>query len=264
LEVLFGEARFAPVLSSVADLVQRWDAELGGGNAVVRCKQGCGEIYCSEACRDAHFSHSHNLLCTGPVDREDHPLLRFKYHALEHADTLLLAAQVMSHLINRAMASGGGAAVIQGIMAEMLGFCHAPFREACRAPPGRDKDTEFLAHTDAVVNEAARLLHEALSIHAPIESATLFANGAGFFSEVLGLFEYNNIDIEVESPIGPFLLRQAQALVGASATNPQAAAHLTVLERLLKEKEWVMKCVWGEETTGIYPDDVVAEEIELL
>ena len=25
---------------------------------------------------------------------QDHPLLRFKYHALEHADTLLLAAQV--------------------------------------------------------------------------------------------------------------------------------------------------------------------------
>ena len=45
-----------------------------------------------EACRDAHFQQCHNLLCVGPLRAED-PLLRFKYHALEHADTLLLAAQ---------------------------------------------------------------------------------------------------------------------------------------------------------------------------
>lgn len=148
---------------------------------------------------------------------------------------------------------------MRGLMTELFGFCHAPFREACRAPPGRDKDQEFLVHTDNVVTEAARLLHAALEIHAPVESAVLFENGAAFFSEVLGLFEYNNIDIEVNSPIGPFILRQAQALVAAAAANPQAANDVVVLERLLREKEWVMRCVWGEETTGIYGDDAADE-----
>eukprot|EP00931_Biecheleriopsis_adriatica_P017905 TRINITY_DN12691_c0_g1_i1.p1 TRINITY_DN12691_c0_g1~~TRINITY_DN12691_c0_g1_i1.p1 ORF type:complete len:488 (-),score=122.30 TRINITY_DN12691_c0_g1_i1:23-1486(-) len=250
LEVLFGEARFAPLLASLGDMPRRWQEAAGeGSGTLVRCTQGCGEIYCSEACRDMHFQHSHNLLCVGPL-QEDHPLLRFKYHALEHADTLLLAAQVFAFLINRAKASGGGSEVMQNLMKELLCFCHAPFREACRPPPGRPKDAEFFAHTDGLVNEAASLLRAALEPHAPVEVATLFQGGPAFFSEVLGLFEYNNIDVEVASPLGPLFLGRAQALAASGS------AELQQLEALLREKEWVMRCVWGEETTGIFGDEV--------
>ncbi|CAE8646434.1 unnamed protein product, partial [Polarella glacialis] len=256
LEVIFGEARFAPLLAALGGLPQRWQESAGAGSgSAVRCAQGCGEIYCSEACRDAHLQHSHNLLCTGPLDREDHPLLQFKYHALEHADTLLLAAQVFAFLINRAKATGGGAQATETLMRELLCFCHAPFREACRAPPGRAKDAEFYAHTDGVVNHAAGLLRAALEPHAPQEVAALFQGGNLFFSEVLGMFEYNNIDVEVASPLGAIFISRAQALVAASTSDPQAAAELQQLEALVREKEWVMRCVWGEETTGIYGDD---------
>lgn len=255
LEVLFGESRFAPLLTALGDLPSRWQESCGEGQAaVVRCKQGCGEIYCSEACRDMHFQHSHNLLCVGPLTTEDHPLLRFKYHALEHADTLLLAAQVFAFLINRAKAAGGGAEVMQGLMQELLCFCHAPFREACRPPPGRSKDAEFYAHADGLVNEAAALLRAALEPHAPKEVGALFATGPSFFAEVLGLFEYNNIDLEVQSPVGPLLQNRAKALA-PHISNPQALAELKQLEALLREKEWVMRCIWGEETTGIFGDE---------
>merc|ERR1712232_899005 len=148
--------------------------------------QGCGELYCSEHCRDAHFRHSHNLLCVGPISNEDHPLIRFKYHALEHADTLMLAAQVMAFLVNRAQAAGGGPDVMRGLMMELLGFCHAPFRDACRAPPGRGKDVEFLHHTDTLISEAASLLKAAFDARAPAESAALFEAGPAFLSELLG------------------------------------------------------------------------------
>ncbi|CAE7359406.1 GPX3 [Symbiodinium sp. CCMP2456] len=255
LEVLFGESRFAPLLTALGDLPSRWQESCGEGQAaVVRCKQGCGELYCSEACRDMHFQHSHNLLCVGPLTTEDHPLLRFKYHALEHADTLLLAAQVFAFLINRAKAAGGGAEVMQGLMQELLCFCHAPFREACRPPPGRSKDTEFYAHADGLVSEAAALLRAALEPHAPNEVGALFATGPNFFAEVLGLFEYNNIDLEVQSPMGPLLQNRAKALA-PHISNPQALAELKQLEALLREKEWVMRCIWGEETTGIFGDE---------
>lgn len=218
---------------------------------MVRCAQGCGELYCSEACRDAHFQQSHNLLCVGPLTAED-PLLRFKYHALEHADTLLLAAQVFAYLINRAKAAGGGAEVTHNLMQELLCFCHAPFRDACRAPPGRAKDAEFYAHTDGLVNEAAALLKAALEPRAPAEVAALFQAGPAFFSEVLGLFEYNNIDLEVSSPLGELLLQRAKTLL---VMGPEAHPELLQMEALLREKEWVMRCVWGEETTGIFCDD---------
>jgi len=255
LEVLFGESRFAPLLTALGDLPSRWQESSGEGQAsVVRCKQGCGELYCSEACRDMHFQHSHNLLCVGPLTTEDHPLLRFKYHALEHADTLLLAAQVFAFLINRAKAAGGGAEVTQGLMQELLCFCHAPFREACRPPPGRSKDAEFYAHADGLVSEAAALLRAALEPHAPAEVGALFASGPNFFAEVLGLFEYNNIDLEVQSPVGPLLQNRAKALA-PHISNPQAVAELKQLEALLREKEWVMRCIWGEETTGIFGDE---------
>ncbi|CAE7530874.1 GPXHA-2 [Symbiodinium sp. CCMP2592] len=279
LEVLFGESRFAPLLTALGDLPSRWQENSGEGQAsVVRCKQGCGELYCSEACRDMHFQHSHNLLCVGPLTTEDHPLLRFKYHALEHADTLLLAAQVFAFLINRAKAAGGGAEVTQGLMQELLCFCHAPFREACRPPPGRSKDAEFYvacfssfkllsvescrhsaitdrgAHADGLVSEAAALLRAALEPHAPAEVGALFASGPNFFAEVLGLFEYNNIDLEVQSPVGPLLHNRAKALA-PHISNPQAVAELKQLDALLREKEWVMRCIWGEETTGIFGDE---------
>lgn len=254
LEVLFGEARFAALLGSLGGLFRRWQESTGCGT-VVRCSQGCGEIYCSEACRDAHFRHSHNLLCVGLLDREDHPLLRFKYHALEHADTLLLAAQVMAHLVNRSKALGGGAQVAQQLAEELLNFCHAPFRDACRAPPGRSKDAEFLAHTDGLIAEAATLLRQSLEPHAPAEVAALFQNAPALLAELMGLFEYNNIDVEVNSPLGPLINARVAELLATGASDPQASEELQLLDRLLREKEWVMRCVWGEETTGIFNDD---------
>jgi hypothetical protein len=167
---------------------------------------------------------------------------------------LLLAAQAFSHLINRAKASGGGADVMRGLMQEILAFCHAPFHEACRPPPGRGKDAEFLGHIDSVLTQAARLLGAALEQHAPVETGVLFEGGYEFLSRVLGLFEFNNIDVEVSSPVFSFFAAKGRALL-ANRGDPAADRELMLLERLLRHKEWVMKCVWGEETTGIYADD---------
>merc|ERR1712232_1046524 len=127
------------------------------------------------------------------------------------------------------------------------------------APPGRAKDAEFLHHTDTLISEAASLLKAAFEARAPAEAAALFEAGPAFLSELLGLFEFNNIDVEIPSPIGPALAARGRGLLAAHATDPAAAAELAILERILREKEWVMRCVWGEETTGIYGDDEPAD-----
>lgn len=261
LEVIFGEARFAPFLAAISQHVQAWEAELlaargASAAAAVPCSHSCGERYCCEACRDAHWRHSHNLLCVGQIQQEDHPLIQFKYHAIEHTDTLLLAANVMAHLINRAKAAGGGAAITQGLMKDLLAFCHAPFRDACRPPPNRGKDAEYYTHIDSLLARAAALLRAALEIHAPVEAAALFESGPAFLSEVLGMFEYNTIDVEVPSPLGPLFAARAASLAMACSMGGSAPSQdMQMLDKLLREKEWVMRCVWGEETTGIYAAD---------
>lgn len=263
LEGLFNEERFAPVLAAAAAPVAAWEADMlrnlgvdAGTPLTVRCSQGCGEMYCSQQCRDTHFGCSHNLFCTGPIESEDHPLLKFKYLALEHADTLLLAGEVFAFLINRAKAAGGGADVTRKLMTELLGFHHAPFRDACRAPPDRAKDAEFVHNLEQMLAEAATHLHAAWEPYAPAEVSALFEGGSAFLSEVMGLFEYNNIDVDVPSPVGPLLAAKGQALLAAAqAGDAQAAAELEVLARLLREKELVMQCIVPEETTGIFGDD---------
>eukprot|EP00929_Paragymnodinium_shiwhaense_P118467 TRINITY_DN90391_c0_g1_i1.p1 TRINITY_DN90391_c0_g1~~TRINITY_DN90391_c0_g1_i1.p1 ORF type:complete len:478 (-),score=115.84 TRINITY_DN90391_c0_g1_i1:145-1578(-) len=264
LEALFSEPRFQPLVQELAaaGVVPHWQALYAGlpAGEPVRCSQGCGEIYCSAACREAHFTHSHNLLCTGPITSEEHPLLKFKYHAIEHAETLLMAAQAFAFVVNRAKANGGGVEATRAVMADLMNFHHAPFRDACRPPPGRGKDAEFMAHTDSVLNQAAMLLKAALDLQAPVEASALFESGAAFLSEVLGFFELNNFDVEVASPIGAPLLARGRALMAEAAGNPQAAAELGLLEKLLREKEWLMRCIWGEETTGNYGDDVEADD----
>jgi len=257
---LFGDSHFEPLLSAVSSYLHRWDTELLAalsqeppGSGVVTCSQGCGELYCSEACRDAHFGHSHNLLCVGLIENEDHPLLQFKLHALQHTDTLLLAAQVLANLVNRAR-SDGGVPALRGLIAELKTLCHAPFPQVCRPPRGQVKDAEFLARTDAWIAEAARLLQAALGPHAQAETAVLFERGPALLSEVLGLFEYNNITVQVASPLASFFAGKAQELAAIRERDAAAAAELQAVELLLRGKEHFMRRAWGEETTGICED----------
>lgn len=42
----------------------------------------CGELYCSDECREQDFRTGHRLLCVGPLDTTEHPLYQFKMHAL--------------------------------------------------------------------------------------------------------------------------------------------------------------------------------------
>jgi len=269
VEAIFNEERFAPLMAQVGSMVRGWEQSLASsGHTISRgvaCSQGCGEIYCSETCRAAHFAHSHNLLCVGPLTDESHPLIQFKYHAIEHADTLLLAAHAIAHLLNRICACGGGADVARRFQAELLCFVHAPFKDACRPPPGRAKDDEFLRVTDGILQQASSLLRQALEPHAPLEVQTLFEAGPAFLSELLGMFEYNNMDVEIASPLGPFFIERAQALHDAMTRGcAESGLQLQLMEKLLREKEWVMRCVWGPETTGIYNGDVELENAAVL
>ena len=47
-------------------------AEVARSVDIVNCQHNCGELYCSEKCRDEHWSRkAHCLLCTGSIPDEE-------------------------------------------------------------------------------------------------------------------------------------------------------------------------------------------------
>ena len=69
----------------------------------VPCGALCGEFYCSDICRDSHWNSGyHSLLCTGSIrdeEAEDHPLMKFKIHAINTNEIFLLVADVLASII---------------------------------------------------------------------------------------------------------------------------------------------------------------------
>lgn len=57
-------------------------------------------MYCSERCRDEAYAEYHEALCVGRVDSENHPLVVFKKHAIEHNELFMLAAHVIARIFN--------------------------------------------------------------------------------------------------------------------------------------------------------------------
>ncbi|KAK7239273.1 methyltransferase [Aureococcus anophagefferens] len=80
-----------------------------GGGPVARCADGCGELYCSAACRDAHRRRCHRTLSRRPVARgrpAARTARRYKILATESNEILFLAADVVA----AALADGAAAA----------------------------------------------------------------------------------------------------------------------------------------------------------
>lgn len=64
-----------------------------------RCEESsflciCGIRYCSHACQEIEAT-AHSYLCVGKVDREEHPLMLFKLHALATNEMFLSAAKAI-------------------------------------------------------------------------------------------------------------------------------------------------------------------------
>lgn len=70
---------------------------------MISCQNKCGEIYCSEECKNFHFNDCHSILCTGLIpdeDAESHPLFNFKHHAVSTNEIFLLVAEIFAKCCN--------------------------------------------------------------------------------------------------------------------------------------------------------------------
>jgi lysine-specific demethylase 8 len=75
-------------------------------HALIPCRNKCGHVYCSLECQQDDWEWGgHKELCTGCIissedDEAQHPLLKFKQHAVETNEIFLLIAQWLARIHN--------------------------------------------------------------------------------------------------------------------------------------------------------------------
>ncbi|PRP86296.1 hypothetical protein PROFUN_05437 [Planoprotostelium fungivorum] len=177
---------------------------LSAGNVeTFECAMGCGEMYCSDACRAEAFQRHHRFLCVGQLTSQNHPLFKFKQQAMRDHEIFLLGAQAICVIIGRWETNGGD------FTDAILPFAVYPKKAwwdvACI-------DSGVPAQVLMGMAEVSlQLLKQALSPHIiehPIyqrqlkeagkepEISTVF--NLQFFGLLVGLFELNNQGIEIQ------------------------------------------------------------------
>jgi SET domain len=177
----------------------------------------CGEHYCSESCRIKAYESYHWGLCVA-TESDDSDLVKFKMHAMEIegcGDTLLLAAQLICKLISIGQQDTANPQqrLHQLILELIETYTGGKFTDIARPPNNDSEDDENSSTASADVGAFKLWLKEQLEM-----SYILFIRGVnhkhplfsyineifGFelFDRILGLFERNNIDIDL-SEINP-------------------------------------------------------------
>jgi len=147
---------------------------------IVPCIAGCGELYCSEECRDRHWTaKGHRVLCTGAISEDeavDHPLICFKVHAITTNEILLMVAEVFASMCCQADTLISTGMSIQ----EALDECTQPLSGYVRelwwkaaVPPRGSKPGAFRKSLKALVSDSWSLLNDVLQLEAKGYSAVL-------------------------------------------------------------------------------------------
>jgi hypothetical protein len=193
---------------------------------VVPCTQGCGEFYCSEHCRDGHWSSHHELLCTGRITEEeaaDHPLIKFKVHAVSTNEIFILVADVFAKMaleISQYMQYMPKAEAVSRVLGIFDGYVRENWWDAAVAPVGTNPKT-LKKTLKRLVDTSYNLLSEALSLRERELDDVLTAE---FMSRTIGMFEQNNVGIRLENPVVPYLkslttgTREVKELAGITRT----------------------------------------------
>lgn len=141
-------------------------------DGLVPCFAGCGELYCSETCRDAHWGRKgHRFLCTGQIGEAQaasHPLIGFKVHAVQTNEIFLLVADVFAELCamyEEAVAQGVPREEALGrLSAHFDGFVAQRWWDAALPPKGQSK-AKFSKTLKQLVADSYSMLADSLPLH---------------------------------------------------------------------------------------------------
>ncbi|KAE9585605.1 hypothetical protein Lal_00009897 [Lupinus albus] len=190
----------------------------------VPCHGGCGEAYyCSASCAEADWESSHSLLCTGersdPARRE--ALLKFVKHANETNDIFLLAAKAISTTIlryrklkannfeeqvkcNKSCVSNNHdfSLLLEAWRPISMGYKRR-WWDCVALPEDIDSSDEasFRMQIKELAFKSLQLLKTAIFDK---ECEPLFS--LEIFGHIIGMFELNNLDLVVASPVEDYFL----------------------------------------------------------
>lgn len=181
-------------------------AEAARSVDIVNCQHNCGELYCSEKCREEHWSHkAHCLLCTGSIPDEEagsSPLYAFKMFAVETNEIFLLVAEFLGKLCMKTdkLVKESGISKEEALKITTQPFetyVRSHWWEAAVTPQGEDPE-EFKKTLKMLVNDCWELLEDVLQI---TEKGYDSVINADYISRTIGMYEQNNVGVRLRSPL---------------------------------------------------------------
>lgn len=178
----------------------------------VKCE--CGLVYCSEKCKKLAYEEQHAILCTRSEDNET-PMGHFVNHTLVTNEIFQLAAKVVAKILLRFVSTHDMAHARQQV--DM--FCKLPWWEVITSEDDLEEEGETLEEyrerfksllvqtfdhfmtglRDNLAALAAKDELNGLSVDSVLSSADEILN-LDFFSRIVGMFEMNNISMEIDHP----------------------------------------------------------------
>ncbi len=227
------------------------------------CAWGCGVRYCSAQCAEKDKEAGHTLLCVGPLQSADHPLLELKRYAMQHNEIFLLAARVYAKvLMTHATGRGRSLATVDEAIWPFSLLMRLPWADCVvykeTLSPEELQDPELVefasalsgaqlrAQTDKVFNLLrSALLSDDVVQRVPgldkVAARLLELMNADFFFSLIGLCEIN---CSAVSFFGPALSVLCDKSI---EEKKRMEAQTFVWQRLVEEEEAPPKTV-GKET----------------
>lgn len=177
------------------------------------CRGGCGELYCGSGCEAAAWARHHRALCSGPGGNASSrdALISLAEHTQRTNDVFGLVAQLVAAvgLEAEAVASTSpGSDAFACLRAAWRPFAAAhrvPWADCVSRPDdvAVGDEASFRASLARLADSSRRRLAAALPRLAASFPALFHVRT---FSHIMGLFELNNLDVVVESPVERFFL----------------------------------------------------------
>ncbi len=179
------------------------------GAIFFNCKNCCGELYCSESCREKHWSEkAHCMLCTGCLREEEvetSPLYALKVFAVETNEIFLMVAEVLGKLCLKVdrMVEAEGKSLTEALIKATEPYETFVRREWWEVAVSSSESTKkskeaFKATLRSLVNDCWELMDDVLHISEKGYDSVI---NAEYIARTIGMFEQNNVGVRLRSPL---------------------------------------------------------------
>lgn len=165
------------------------------------CSMACGELYCSQKCRDLDWDHSHKILCPKVAPGWQ----AFYTHAVDTGNyvNFVMGAKFCAHIITSEKTEER----VRLSVESFLRYFH--FREWKETILVTIAGAEPEQELEALNSEFSTSFDLLKKLFVPFSQDPVYAPlfNPEAYSKILGAFNLNNIAVEIESPLSQYVLQ---------------------------------------------------------